>query len=146
MTFREVLVTEVVEVLRAWLEGCGKRPAAARAGVDVKTAARYIRAAQDVGLDRAGGAEQLTDELLGLVVGSVRPARPAGHGASWEVLAGRQAEVAGWVGQGLTLVKIGELLARSGTVVPCRTLARFAAADCGYSSSGRPAGGAGAGG
>jgi transposase len=139
MTFREVLVTEVVEVLRAWLEGCGKRPAAARAGVDVKTAARYIRAAQDVGLDRAGGAGQLTDELLGLVVGSVRPARPAGHGASWEVLAGRQAEVAGWVGQGLTLVKIGELLGRSGTEVPYRTLARFAAAECGYSSSSRPA-------
>ena len=46
MAFREVLVTEVREVLRAWLAGLGKRPAAARAGVDVKTAARYIRAAR----------------------------------------------------------------------------------------------------
>ncbi len=41
MAFREVLVTQVVEVLRAWLAGQGKRPAARRAGVDVKTAARY---------------------------------------------------------------------------------------------------------
>ena len=32
-------------------------------------------------------------------------------------------------------MKIGELLERSGTVVPYRTLARFAAAECGYSSS-----------
>ena len=32
MAFREVLVTEVFEVLRAWLAGAGKRPAAARAG------------------------------------------------------------------------------------------------------------------
>jgi hypothetical protein len=32
MAFREVLVTEVKEVLRAWLAGLGKRPAAARAG------------------------------------------------------------------------------------------------------------------
>lgn len=139
MAFREVLVTEVKEVLRAWLAGCGKRPAAARAGVDVKTAARYVRAAQDVGLDRAGGEAQLTDELLGLVVAAVRPARPAGHGASWEALERRKVEVAAWVGQGLTLVKVGELLARSGTVVPYRTLARFAAAECGYSSSSRPA-------
>ena len=46
MAFREVLVTQVEEVLRAWLAGAGKRPAARRAGVDVKTAARYIRAAQ----------------------------------------------------------------------------------------------------
>jgi hypothetical protein len=51
MAFREVLVTQVKEVLRAWLGGAGKRPAASRAGVDVKTAARYIAAARDAGLD-----------------------------------------------------------------------------------------------
>jgi transposase len=135
MAFREVLVTEVKEVLRAWLAGLGKRPAAARAGVNVKTAARYIRAAQEAGLARGGGEGQLTDELLGVVVGAVRPARPAGHGASWELLAGRKEEIAGWVRRDLTLVKIGELLERSGTVAPYRTLARFAAAECGYSSS-----------
>jgi hypothetical protein len=135
MAFREVLVTEVKEVLRAWLAGLGKRPAAARAGVNVKTAARYIRAAQEAGLARGCGEGQLTDELLGVVVGAVRPARPAGHGAAWEMLAGRKEEIAGWVRRDLTLVKIGELLERSGTVVPYRTLARFAAAECGYSSS-----------
>ena len=67
----------------------------------------------------------------------MRPARPAGHGASWEVLVPRQAEIAGWVKAGLTLVKIHELLERSGTAVPYRTLARFAAGECGYSSSSR---------
>ena len=135
MAFREVLVTQVMEVLRAWLAGQGKRPAARRAGVDVKTAQRYIRAAQEAGLARDGGEAQLTDELLGVVVASVRPSRMAGHGQSWEALAGRQGEIAGWVKQDLTLVKIGELLERSGTVAPYRTLARFAAAECGYSSS-----------
>ena len=137
MAFREVLVTQVMEVLRAWLAGAGKRPAARRAGVDVKTAARYIRAAQAAGLARGGDESQLSDELLGQVVGAVRPARPAGHGASWEVLVPRQAEIAGWVKDGLTLVKIHELLERSGTAVPYRTLARFAAGECGYSSSSR---------
>jgi transposase len=135
MAFREVLVTEVREVLRAWLAGAGKRPAARRAGVNVKTAARYIAAAREAGLARDGDESQLTDELVGVVVAAVRPARPAGHGGSWEVLAGRKEQVTGWVNDGLTLVKVGELLERSGTVVPYRTLARFAAEECGYSSS-----------
>ena len=135
MAFREVLVTQVKEVLRAWLAGAGKRPAGRRAGVDVKTASRYIKAAQAAGLARDGDESQLTDELLGQVVAAVRPARPAGHGASWEVLEPVKADVAGWVKDGLTLVKIGELLERRGTVAPYRTLARFAAAECGYSSS-----------
>ena len=135
MAFREVLVTQVKEVLRAWLAGAGKRPAARRANVDVKTASRYIKAAQAAGLVRDGDESQLTDELLGQVVAAVRPARPAGHGASWEVLEPVKADVTGWVKDGLTLVKIGELLERRGTVVPYRTLARFAAAECGYSSS-----------
>ena len=99
MAFREVLVTQVMEVLRAWLAGQGKRPAARRAGVDVKTAQRYIRAAQEAGLARDGGEAQLTDELLGVVVAAVRPSRPAGRGQSWEALAGRQGEIAGWVKQ-----------------------------------------------
>jgi hypothetical protein len=135
MAFREVLVTQVVEVLRAWLAGQGKRPAAQRAGVDVKTAARYIRAAQEAGLARDGGETQLTDGLIGLVVAAVRPARPAGHGQSWEALAPRKDEIAAWVKQDLTLVRVHELLERSGTAVPYRTLARFAAAECGFSSS-----------
>ena len=135
MAFREVLVTQVKEVLRAWLAGAGKRPAARRAGVDVKTAARYIAAARAAGLARDGNESQLSDELVGQVVAAVRPSRPAGHGASWEALAPRKEQIAGWVKDGLTLVKIGELLERSGTAVPYRTLARFAAAECGYCSS-----------
>ena len=137
MAFREVLVTEVKEVLRAWLAGAGKRPAAKRAGVNVKTAARYIAAARAAGLAREGDESQLADELIGQVVAEVRPVRPAGHGVSWEVLAGRKEQITGWVKGGLTLVKIGELLERSGTAVPYRTLARFAAEECGYSSSSR---------
>ncbi|HTP17855.1 MAG TPA: IS21 family transposase, partial [Streptosporangiaceae bacterium] len=137
MAFREVLVIQVREVLRAWLAGAGKRPAARRAGVDVKTAARYIGAAQAAGLARGGDESQLTDELLGQVVAAVRPARPAGHGPSWEALAERKAGITAWVKDGLTLVKIHELLERSGTAVPYRTLARFAAEECGYSSSSR---------
>ncbi len=50
----------------------------------------------------------------------------------------RKGGITAWVKEGLTLVKMHELLERSGTAVPYRTLARFAAEECGYSSSSRP--------
>ena len=98
MGFREVSVVEVREVLRAWLEGHGLRTVAERAGVDRKTARRYVAAAEAAGLSRDAGAEAVTDELVGLVVEAVRPARPNGHGASWEALLGHEEQIRGWVG------------------------------------------------
>jgi hypothetical protein len=125
MAYREVFVPEIREVLRAWLGGKGLRRVAEQAGVDRKTARRYVDAAQAAGLDRDGGEEQLSDELIGQVVSAVRPARPAGRGAAWEALEGQRDQIVEWVGKDLTVVKIGELLTRQGVVVPHRTLHRF---------------------
>src|SRR5436189_5323517 len=80
MVFREVAVTEIREVLRAWLAGAGLRRVAERAGVDRKTARRYVAAAVEAGLARDGGLGQLTDELVGQVAEVVRPVRPGGRG------------------------------------------------------------------
>lgn len=137
MGFREVSVVEVFEVLRAWLAGLGLRKVAERAGVDRKTARRYVAAAEAAGLLREAGVEALTDELIGAVVEAVRPARPNGHGASWELLLAHEAQVRAWVKGGdgeqpLSIVKIEELLARQGCVVPYRTLHRFAVERCGF--------------
>ena len=78
MAFREVAVTEIREVLRAWLAGAGLRQVAAQAGVDRKTARRYVQAAVEAGLAREAGAGQLSDELIGQVAEVVRPVRPGG--------------------------------------------------------------------
>ena len=129
---------EVREVLRGWLDGAGLRTVAERAGVDRKTARRYVQAAQEVGLDRCAGAAAVDDALVGQVVAAVRPARPNWHGAAWEALLAREEQVRAWVvGDGkdakpLSIVKIEELLARQGVVVPYRTLHRFATERCGY--------------
>lgn len=136
MGFREVNVVEVREVLRWWLDGAGLRTVAERAGVDRKTARRYVEAAQAAGLTRDAGLAGVTDELVGGVVAAVRPARPGGHGQPWDALQGRQSEIKGWVEQGLSVVKMEVLLARSGTVVPYRTLHRFAVQECGFRSRG----------
>lgn len=75
MAFREVAVIEIREVLRAWLAGGGLRRVAEQAGVDRKSARRYVQAAVDAGLARDGGVAQLSDELVGQVAQVVRPVR-----------------------------------------------------------------------
>jgi len=133
VAFREVGVVEVREVLRGWLEGVGLRKVAERAGVDRKTARRYVLAAEAAGLRRDAGLQAVDDELVAAVVTAVRPVRPAGHGAAWETLLAREEQIRGWVGKdGLSIVKVEELLARSGCVVPYRTLHRFAVERCGF--------------
>jgi transposase len=132
MAFREVAVTEIREVLRAWLSGAGLRRVAEQAGVDRKTARRYVQAAAEAGLARDGGAGQLTDELVGQVAEAVRPVRPGGHGPAWDQLEAFQEQVAGQVKAGLSVVKIGVLLERQGITVPYRTLHRFCVERCGF--------------
>ncbi len=140
MVFREVSVVEIREVLRAWLAGAGLRTVGERAGVDRKTARRYVQAAEAAGLVRDAGPGAVTDELVGAVVAAVRPSRPNGHGSAWDALAGHEEQIRAWVtgtGTGkadraLNLVKVHELLARQGCQVPYRTLHRFATERCGY--------------
>ena len=132
MVFREVAVIEIREVLRCWLGGVGLRTAAERAGVDRKTARRYVEAAVAAGLTREGGEAQLTDELLGAVVTVVRPARRAGHGQAWETLLAEEPRIREWIKADLQLTNIHGKLARLGVTVPYRTLHRFAVERCGF--------------
>jgi transposase len=132
VVFREVAVIEIREVLRCWLGGVGLRTAAERAGVDRKTARRYVEAAVAAGLTREGGEAQLTDELLGAVVTVVRPARRAGHGQAWETLLAEEPRIREWIKADLQLTNIHGKLARLGVTVPYRTLHRFAVERCGF--------------
>jgi len=123
-------VIEIREVLRAWLSGAGLRRVAEQAGVDRKTARRYVQAAVEAGVARDGGPGQLSDELVGQVAQVVRPVRPGGHGQAWAVLESHQVQIQKWVKDGLTVVKVGVLLERRGIVVPYRTLHRFCVERC----------------
>jgi len=131
MAFREVSVVQVKEALRRWLRGEGERPISHGIGIDRKTARRYIAAAIELGIDRSGGEEQLSDELIGQVLERVRPHRIDGHGEAWRSLLAEEERIKAWVKEDLTVTKIGILLTRRGVVVPPRTLARFAVERCG---------------
>lgn len=131
MAFREVRVFEIREVLRLWLRGEGIRSIERLGGVDRKTVRRYVEAAEELGLVRDGGEEQLTDEFMGSVVEKVRPHRKDGRGQAWGLLVAEHAQLERWLKtDGLTVVKVGELLARRGIVVPERTLHRYALEVC----------------
>jgi hypothetical protein len=112
MAFREVRVFEVREVLRLWLAGEGIRSVERLAQVDRKTVRRYVAVAEALGVVRDGGGDQLTDALIGMVVEAVRPHRCDGHGGAWRLLVAHHDDVAGWVAEDLTGVKIAELLER----------------------------------
>jgi transposase len=132
MSFREVRMFEVREVLRLWLAGKGLRSVERLAGMDRKTVRRYVDAAVDTGLDRDGGEDQLNDVFMSLVVEKVRPHRTDGHGASWRVLEEQQEKIRAWIDDDdLTVAKVHSLLERQGISVPRRTLERFCAELCG---------------
>lgn len=125
-------MVEIREVLRAWLAGHGLRVVASQAGVDRKTARRYVEAAVAAGLERAGGVDQIDDALIVEVVAVVRPDRPQGFGSAWEVLCANHDRINKWVDDDLTVVKIGDLLARQGVIVAQRTLHRYCQARTSY--------------
>src|SRR5262245_35684128 len=102
MAFREVSVNEIREVLRVWLgvpeaPAPGYRRIAAHCGVDRKTVRRYVEAAQAAGLRRDDDVSAVDDGLIGEVADAVRPARPDGHGAAWELLLGFEEQIRAWV-------------------------------------------------
>src|SRR3546814_10004620 len=89
--------------------------------MDRKTVRRYVEAAEELGLDRAGSEEQLTDLLLGQVVEMVRPHRTDGRGEARRLLDAHRDQLERWLDDdGLTVVKAHELLERQGVVVPER--------------------------
>jgi hypothetical protein len=124
-------VFEVREVLRLWLAGEGVRSVERLAQVDRKTVRRYVAAAEALGVVRDGGEDQLSDELIGMVVEAVRPHRCDGHGEAWRLLVAHHDVIAGWVDDEVTGVKIAELLERRGVVVPVRTVQRDVLEVCG---------------
>ena len=138
MAFREVDVVEVREVLRGWLDGVGLRTVAERAGVDRKTARRYVEAAQAAGLSRDAGRGGVSDELIGAVIAAVRPARPNGHGAAWDDADRPQGarSPGGWQRRRSVDREDRGAADPVGQTVPYRTLHRFAAEECGFRARG----------
>lgn len=130
MSYREVHVVEVKEVLRLWLAGASLRSVARRTGLDRKTVRRYVAAAREAG---CGVGTEVTEGVVGEVMGRVRERGPGVRGGAWAACAEHRERLASWLEDEVPLSKVQELLARHcGVRVPYRTLHRYAARELGF--------------
>ena len=130
MSYREVHVVEVREVVRLWSRGESLRSISRLTGLDRKTVRRYVQAAQQSGCQKG---ESVEESVLGEVIGRVRAQGPGVRGPCWGHCAEHRELLAGWLDQQVPLSKVQELLARhTGAVVPYRTLHRYAVRELGF--------------
>ena len=130
MSFRELTMVDVKELLRRFQAGERVRRAARECSADRKTVRRYYAAAKKCGV-RAG--EELSDDLVAEVVRLVQ-ARPApAPSDAWKVLVPVKDRIEAWLTaeRPLRLVRIHELLAREGIEVSYSTLRRYAQRELG---------------
>lgn len=132
MSYREVTMIEVKEILRLWLGGVPKKRIARMLGVDAKTVRRYLELAAEQGLAPGPeGAHALTDERLESVLIALKTTGGRPRGEGW----GRCVEQREFIEQkleGAKLSKVRRLLLRRGIAIPYATLHRFAVQELGY--------------
>src|SRR5690349_16197904 len=103
MSFRELTMIDVKEVLRRWQAGQSARQMAREGVVSRRTATRYIDAATELGL--VPGSE-LTDEVVRAVAERVQ-ARPEPEPSDVrQVLEQHRLRIEQWLEHDLTLVRV----------------------------------------
>src|SRR6202012_2002171 len=124
MSFRELSMIDIREVLRRLQAGQSARQVARDGVADRKTAARYFAAARQCGL---AAETPLDDGLVAEIAQRVqaRPVPPASE--PWTVLEAQRVRIEAWLRgeRPLRLVRVRELLLREGIDVSYTTLRRF---------------------
>ncbi len=117
MSFRELTMIDVKEVLRRWQAGQSARQMARERVVGRRTAARYVDAAKELGV--ALDAER-TDDLVGAVAGRVQERPVPKPSVMRQALDQHRAQIEDWLKDDapLTLVRVQELLGRNGGLHP----------------------------
>jgi transposase len=131
MSFRELTMIDVREVVRRWAAGQSARHMARAGVVSRRTATRYIEAAKSLGLDPS---TELTDETVRDIAARVQTRPTPAVSDPRQLLETQRLRIEKWLRQDdpLTLVRVHELLARDGTRVSYTTLRRWAQAELGF--------------
>jgi transposase len=133
MSFRELTMIDVREVLRRWQAGQSARQMAREGVVSRRTATRYIDAAGELGL---APSSELTEEVVRAVAERVQ-ARPEPEPSDVrQVLEQHRLRIEQWLEHDLTLVRVQELLARDGVSIAYTTLRRYAHDELGWKERG----------
>jgi transposase len=134
MTYRELTMIDVKEVLRRWAAGHSNRQIARDTGADRDTVARYINAANEAGLVQSS-ALALTDEMVHQVAQRVQARPPPERSAEWSSIAAHRDKITQWLEakRPLRLSKVHTLLVRDhGVEASYDTLRRFARQELGW--------------
>jgi transposase len=131
MSFRELSMTDIREVLRRWSAGQAVRAIARETRVDRKTVDRYVAAGTARGFGRGS---EVSDELVGEVSRAVQDRELPPPSEQWKELEKHRSRVEQWLQAEtpLRLVRVHELLARDGVVVSYTTLRRFVHRELGW--------------
>jgi hypothetical protein len=124
MSFRELTMIDVREVLRRLQAGQSARQLSREGVVDRKTAARYFEAARACAVE---AETELSDALVAEVARRVQTRAEVAPSESRTVLEANRVRIEAWL-QGerpLRLVRVQELLARDGVEVGYTTLRRY---------------------
>ena len=133
MSFRELTMIDVKEVLRRWQAGQSARQMSREGVVGRRTATRYIDAAEAVGLTREA---ELSDEVICAVANRVQE-RPTPEPSEMRLLLDQhRVRIERWLEQDLTLVRVQELLTRDAVTIPYTTLRRYAHDELGWKERG----------
>ncbi len=131
MSYRELTMIEVREVLRRWRAGQSLREMARDTGLDRKTVRRYVEAAAMLGVPRDG---ELREEDVQTVAQRVTDRPEPEPTEERLVLEPHREQIATWLGgeKPLKLTKVHDLLKRRGVEVTYPTLRRYAIAELGW--------------
>lgn len=135
MSFRELSMIDVKEVLRRWQAGQSARQMAREGVVGRRTAARYLDAAKELGVTPD---TELAEELIRAVAGRVQD-RPAPEPSEMRLVLDQQRpRIESWLqlDPPLTLIRVQELLVRDGVSIPYTTLRRYAHEELGWKERG----------
>lgn len=131
MSFREITMQDIRELLRRRQAGQSARRIARETGLDRKTVGRYLEQATEGGVTVQAA---VTDEVAGAVGRGVQERPLPAPSEAWLALVGRRAQIEAWL-EGhppLRLIRVHELLAREGVTVGYTTLRRFASRELGW--------------
>jgi len=131
MSYRELTMIDVKEVLRRWTAGQSNREIAKATGVDRKTVARYVAMAKTLGV----GSEHVFDDHAVHEVAQAVQARPeVTPSEEWAEVHRHRERMAEWLGRKrpLRLRRIHTLLVRDGLAASYATLRRYAMTELGW--------------
>ncbi len=132
MTYRELTMMDVKELLRRWAQGHSKRQIARETGTDRATVARYVAVAEQMHLPRD---RALSDTEIHEIAQHVQTRPLSDPSTQWTAIAAHREQIVEWLDRKrpLRLSKVHLLLAREhGLEISYATLRRYAMQELGW--------------